>query len=151
MSWRFAFFTIRESLPPLDLPRYQIHIAWPRNGLWDLPPATAEAPGKAIATTSIAVTSASAAIRARVTGRRSRVVARGRLPVGLRLVVGARISPSTRAETESPRFRRTWGSIAKAAARLGSAADEARTPSRLLAAAKGLGPRLYWAFLLTSY
>src|SRR3954447_25336373 len=102
MPWFFALLTIFDSLPPLDFLTYQIHIPFPRNGLWDLPPfPTWEAPPvpppaavpsagrrSAPATTAVRM-SAAEAIRARGRCRRERVGAQGRLPVGLSLVLGA--------------------------------------------------------------
>src|SRR3954451_998594 len=64
----------------------------PPKRLWDLPPPEA-VPEKATAATRSAASRASGAVRARETRRRGSIVAQGRLPVGLRLVVGARISP----------------------------------------------------------
>src|SRR4029453_1162723 len=115
MPWRFAFVAMRDRRPPLDLRTYQIHIPSPRYGLCDLPPPLAAAPEGPLrpdAAPPVGIirarttrTAASATGPSRTSGPcpRDRVAARGRLPAGPRLVLGARISVSTPAGTEPPR------------------------------------------------
>src|SRR5690242_6262400 len=106
----FALRAIFESFPPLDFFRYQIHIPFPRKGLpalpalppWvvlPVPPPAALPPAGRISApaTSAARTSAAGPISAGRWRRRGCVDARGRLPAGRRLILGARISTPTAA------------------------------------------------------
>ena len=110
MPWFFALRAIFESLPPLDFLTYQIHIPFPWKGLPDLPPcppwevlpvpppAAAPPAGRRSAPAIRAARMRVAeATRARRWSRRERVGTQGRLPVGLRLVLGARMCTPTAA------------------------------------------------------